>query len=102
MKNPIEYIEARPLDTNILEWHFVITGNQDPYTGGPLSKLELTQPTERQELFSSTVNLPNLRAWSAYLLEAARPVSRQRSVLRHRDRHEADVREAQKDLIKQD
>ncbi|CAE7876132.1 UBE2J2 [Symbiodinium microadriaticum] len=34
LKNPIEYIEARPLDTNILEWHFVITGNQDPYTGG--------------------------------------------------------------------
>ena len=39
LKNPIEYIEARPLDTNILEWHFVITGNQDPYTGGALSRL---------------------------------------------------------------
>jgi len=34
MKTPIEYIEAMPLDHNILEWHFVITGNQDPYTGG--------------------------------------------------------------------
>lgn len=34
LKNPIEYIETRPLDTNILEWHFVMTGNQDPYTGG--------------------------------------------------------------------
>lgn len=34
LKNPIEYIETRPLDTNILEWHFVLTGNQDPYTGG--------------------------------------------------------------------
>lgn len=34
MKCPIEFIETCPLDTNILEWHFVITGNQDPYTGG--------------------------------------------------------------------
>merc|ERR1719313_3155040 len=34
MKSPIEFIETRPLDTNILEWHFVMTGNQDPYTGG--------------------------------------------------------------------
>lgn len=34
LKNPIDFIEARPLDTNILEWHFVMTGNQDPYTGG--------------------------------------------------------------------
>jgi len=34
LKNPIEYIETRPLDTNILEWHFVITGCQDPYIGG--------------------------------------------------------------------
>eukprot|EP00913_Durusdinium_trenchii_P020386 g19150.t1 len=37
LKNPIDFIEARPLDTNILEWHFVMTGNQDPYTGGDLS-----------------------------------------------------------------
>merc|ERR1740121_2762684 len=34
LKNPIEYIETRPLDSNILEWHFVITGTQDPYLGG--------------------------------------------------------------------
>lgn len=34
MKSPIEFIETCPLDSNILEWHFVITGCQDPYTGG--------------------------------------------------------------------
>eukprot|EP00931_Biecheleriopsis_adriatica_P088278 TRINITY_DN62639_c0_g1_i1.p1 TRINITY_DN62639_c0_g1~~TRINITY_DN62639_c0_g1_i1.p1 ORF type:complete len:1151 (-),score=234.12 TRINITY_DN62639_c0_g1_i1:112-3564(-) len=34
LKNPVDFIETRPLDTNILEWHFVITGNQDPYIGG--------------------------------------------------------------------
>ncbi|CAD7935472.1 unnamed protein product [Amoebophrya sp. A25] len=34
LKNPIEYIDARPLETNLLEWHFVISGVQDPYTGG--------------------------------------------------------------------
>jgi len=34
MKEPIEFIEAQPLDTNILEWHFVITGNDDPYLNG--------------------------------------------------------------------
>jgi len=33
-KNPIEFIETQPLETNILEWHFVITGNADPYTKG--------------------------------------------------------------------
>ena len=34
IKEPIEYIETKPLETNILEWHFVITGNQEPYTNG--------------------------------------------------------------------
>jgi len=33
-KDPIEFIETQPLETNILEWHFVITGNDDPYTNG--------------------------------------------------------------------
>eukprot|EP00928_Gymnodinium_smaydae_P070397 TRINITY_DN54242_c0_g1_i1.p1 TRINITY_DN54242_c0_g1~~TRINITY_DN54242_c0_g1_i1.p1 ORF type:complete len:1126 (-),score=276.04 TRINITY_DN54242_c0_g1_i1:79-3456(-) len=34
MRTPIEKIAARPLDTNILEWHFVLEGCQEPYTGG--------------------------------------------------------------------
>ncbi len=34
LRTPIEFIEARPLETNLLEWHFVITGTQDPYVGG--------------------------------------------------------------------
>merc|ERR1719161_1250624 len=34
MKCPIEFIETRPLDSNILEWHFVLIGTQDPYLNG--------------------------------------------------------------------
>ena len=34
-KNPIENIEALPLETNIREWHYVIKGTQGtPYEGG--------------------------------------------------------------------
>lgn len=34
-KQPIPYIVAKPLDGNILEWHYVITGPEDsPYAGG--------------------------------------------------------------------
>ena len=34
-KDPPPYIVARPLESNILEWHFVITGPPDcPYEGG--------------------------------------------------------------------
>ncbi|KAL3900898.1 MAG: hypothetical protein SGCHY_001017 [Lobulomycetales sp.] len=33
--SPIPYIVARPLESNILEWHYVITGPEDsPYAGG--------------------------------------------------------------------
>ncbi|KAJ3028608.1 Ubiquitin-conjugating enzyme E2 6, partial [Rhizophlyctis rosea] len=33
-KNPPDYITAKPLDTNILEWHYVIRGPADsPYEG---------------------------------------------------------------------
>ena len=32
MKSPVENIEALPLETNILEWHYVITGTKGtPY-----------------------------------------------------------------------
>eukprot|EP00929_Paragymnodinium_shiwhaense_P007221 TRINITY_DN111153_c0_g1_i1.p1 TRINITY_DN111153_c0_g1~~TRINITY_DN111153_c0_g1_i1.p1 ORF type:complete len:1203 (-),score=287.37 TRINITY_DN111153_c0_g1_i1:90-3698(-) len=34
LKSPIEFIETRPLESNVLEWHFVIHGNQEPYMGG--------------------------------------------------------------------
>ena len=34
-KNPVENIEAVPLDSNILDWHYVIKGVDDsPYAGG--------------------------------------------------------------------
>ena len=34
-KKPIENIVATPLETNILEWHYVITGTKGtPYDGG--------------------------------------------------------------------
>ncbi|KAI8098419.1 ubiquitin-conjugating enzyme/RWD-like protein [Gilbertella persicaria] len=34
-KNPPPYIIARPLESNILDWHYVITGPPDsPYEGG--------------------------------------------------------------------
>ena len=34
MKDPIPYIVAEPMPSNILEWHFVITGPPDsPYAG---------------------------------------------------------------------
>ncbi|KAJ8600574.1 hypothetical protein CTAYLR_008187 [Chrysophaeum taylorii] len=34
-KSPIPNITARPLESNILEWHYVIEGTQDtPYEGG--------------------------------------------------------------------
>ncbi|GLD97029.1 hypothetical protein PINS_up005712 [Pythium insidiosum] len=34
-KKPVEYIQALPLETNILEWHYVITGTPGtPYEGG--------------------------------------------------------------------
>lgn len=35
MKDPVPYIVAEPLPSNILEWHYVVTGPPDsPYTGG--------------------------------------------------------------------
>eukprot|EP00750_Incisomonas_marina_P003276 INCI13042.3.p1 GENE.INCI13042.3~~INCI13042.3.p1 ORF type:complete len:1029 (-),score=161.50 INCI13042.3:433-3519(-) len=33
-RKPIPNVEARPLETNILEWHFVLHGTDGPYAGG--------------------------------------------------------------------
>ncbi|OWZ11199.1 Ubiquitin-conjugating enzyme E2 [Phytophthora megakarya] len=34
-RKPVEYIQAVPVETNILEWHYVITGTKGtPYEGG--------------------------------------------------------------------
>ncbi len=33
-KEPSANLHAHPLEDNILEWHFVITGSQEPYTDG--------------------------------------------------------------------
>ncbi|CAI5729171.1 hypothetical protein KXD40_008543 [Peronospora effusa] len=34
-RKPVDYIQAVPLETNILEWHYVITGTKDtPYEDG--------------------------------------------------------------------
>jgi ubiquitin-conjugating enzyme E2 J2 len=34
-RKPVENIQAVPLETNILEWHYVITGTEgSPYEGG--------------------------------------------------------------------
>lgn len=34
-KSPTPYFIARPLESNILEWHYVLTGPKDtPYEGG--------------------------------------------------------------------
>lgn len=35
VKTPTPLIVAKPLDSNILEWHYIITGPPDsPYSGG--------------------------------------------------------------------
>ncbi|ORY36139.1 UBC-like protein [Rhizoclosmatium globosum] len=35
MANPPEFIKAKPLESNILVWHYIVTGPPDsPYTGG--------------------------------------------------------------------
>ena len=35
MKDPVPYVVAEPLPSNILEWHYVVTGPPDsPYAGG--------------------------------------------------------------------
>ena len=34
MRSPPEGIEAHPLESNILEWHFVLRASQYPYAGG--------------------------------------------------------------------
>ena len=34
MRKPIPNIEAKPLESNILEWHFVLHGTDGPYKGG--------------------------------------------------------------------
>ena len=35
IKDPVPYIVAEPLPSNILEWHYVVTGPPDsPYNGG--------------------------------------------------------------------
>ena len=35
IKDPVPYIIAEPLPSNILEWHYVVSGPKDsPYTGG--------------------------------------------------------------------
>ncbi|KAE9041258.1 hypothetical protein PR003_g5572 [Phytophthora rubi] len=34
-RKPVDYIQAVPVESNILEWHYVITGTKDtPYEGG--------------------------------------------------------------------
>jgi ubiquitin-conjugating enzyme E2 J2 len=34
-QNPIPFVVAKPLENNILEWHYVITGPPDsPFEGG--------------------------------------------------------------------
>merc|ERR1719362_1179067 len=30
----MDFIQAHPSETNFLEWHFCLTGTQDPYLGG--------------------------------------------------------------------
>lgn len=45
-KNPIPYIDARPSETNILDWHYVITGPPDtPYENGQYHG-KITFPTQ--------------------------------------------------------
>ncbi|KAJ2624227.1 Ubiquitin-conjugating enzyme E2 6, partial [Coemansia sp. RSA 1290] len=35
VKTPTPFITAKPLETNILEWHYVVRGPPDtPYEGG--------------------------------------------------------------------
>ncbi|KAG4096138.1 ubiquitin-conjugating enzyme/RWD-like protein [Neocallimastix lanati (nom. inval.)] len=35
VKNPVPFIKAKPLESNILEWHYILTGPPDsPYEGG--------------------------------------------------------------------
>ncbi|XP_055938763.1 ubiquitin-conjugating enzyme E2 J2-like [Argiope bruennichi] len=35
MKDPVPYVKAHPLQSNILEWHFAVLGPEDtPYKGG--------------------------------------------------------------------
>ncbi|GIY72634.1 ubiquitin-conjugating enzyme E2 J2 [Caerostris darwini] len=35
MKDPVPYVKAHPLNSNILEWHFAVIGPEDtPYNGG--------------------------------------------------------------------
>ncbi|OWF39850.1 ubiquitin-conjugating enzyme E2 J2-like [Mizuhopecten yessoensis] len=35
MKDPVPYVQAIPLPSNILEWHYIVTGpEQSPYEGG--------------------------------------------------------------------
>ena len=34
MRHPIPNIEAHPLEDNVLEWHFLIRCDQEPYAGG--------------------------------------------------------------------
>lgn len=35
MKDPVPYVRAIPLPSNILEWHYIVTGpEQSPYEGG--------------------------------------------------------------------
>ena len=35
MKDPVPYVAASPLPSNILEWHYVVTGPEaTPYEGG--------------------------------------------------------------------
>ena len=53
MKNPIDYIETRPLDSNILEWHFVLTGTaavlRRPTIFGPRRAPEATASSQADE-----------------------------------------------------
>ena len=35
IKDPVPYVAAAPLPSNILEWHYVVTGPEEtPYEGG--------------------------------------------------------------------
>ena len=52
--NPTQYITAHPSESNILEWHYILTGPPDtPYDGGQYWGTLVSQSDRRKPLSKS-------------------------------------------------
>jgi ubiquitin-protein ligase len=55
MRDPVPYITATPLPSNILEWHYVVKGPEESPYEGVLTRLTILQLADTGEILVYTV-----------------------------------------------